>query len=165
MLAILLICPTYAWLSVKVSENMLISICSWHEDPPFCLQTLQSDHRTPLVDHVGLTNISIHLTNVAAKKNMALIRSLVNKTTDPVLKAPFEVCLELYNSILGDLEYAKTALTTHDYFSVKVASDRCMIDTENCRDELTSSAPPFLQENNEMRYICETQVIVSSHLP
>ena len=94
-----------------------------------------SDHRTPLVDHVGLTNISIHLTNVAAKKNMALIRSLVNKTTDPVLKAPFEVCLELYNSILGDLEYAKTALTTHDYFSVKVASDRCMIDTENCRDE------------------------------
>ena len=70
------------------------------------------------------------------------------------LQAPFEVCFELYNSILGDLEYAKTALTTHDYFSVKVASDSCMIDTENCRDELTSNAPPFLQENNEMRYIC-----------
>ena len=130
------------------------------------MQTLQSDHRAPLVDLLGLTNISVHLTDVAAKKTMALIRSLINKTTDPVLKAPFEVCLELYNSILGDLEYAKTALTTCDYFSVKVASNSCMIDTENCRNELTSSAPPFLQEKIiEMRYICETQVIVSSRLP
>ena len=133
MLAILLICPTYAWLSVKVSENMLISICSWHEDPPFCLQTLRSSYTLsrPCWPYQYFNSLN----NVAAKKNMALIRSLVNKTTDPVLKAPFEVCLELYNSILGDLEYAKTALTTHDYFSVKVASDRCMIDTENCRDE------------------------------
>ena len=89
------------------------------------MQTLQSDHRAPLVDLLGLTNISVHLTDVAAKKTMALIRSLVNRTTDPVLKAPFEVCLELYNSILGDLEYAKTALTTHDYFSIKVASNSC----------------------------------------
>ncbi|XP_075645843.1 pectinesterase inhibitor-like [Castanea sativa] len=165
MLAVLLICPTNAWLSMKVSENMLISVCSWHENPPFCLQTLQSDHHTPLVDLVGLINISIHLTDVAAKRTMALIRSLVNKTTDPILKAPFEVCLELYNSILGDLKYAKTALTTRDY-SVKVASDSCMIDTENCKDELTSSAPPILQEKIiEMRYTCETQIIVSRHLP
>ena len=101
----------------------LCLLLAWN--PPFRLQTLQSDHRAPLVDLLGLTNISVHLTDVAAKKTMALIRSLVNKTTNPVLKAPFEVCLELYNSILGDLEYAKTALTTHDYFSVKVASNSC----------------------------------------
>lgn len=67
MLAILLICLTNAQLSVKVSENVLKSIWSVHEGPPFCLKALKSDPRTPLVNLVGLTNISMHFTDVAAK--------------------------------------------------------------------------------------------------
>nr|POE95091.1 pectinesterase inhibitor [Quercus suber] len=118
MLAILLICLANAQLSMKVSENVLKSICSVHEGPPFCLKALKSDPRTPLVDLVGLTNISMHFTDVAANKTFArIISSLVNKTTNPNLKASYEVCLKFYDSIFSNQEEAKTAFKDRDYFS------------------------------------------------
>ncbi|XP_030963335.1 pectinesterase inhibitor-like [Quercus lobata] len=165
MLAILLICPRNAQLGVKVSENVLKSICSQHEDPPFCLKALKSDPRTPSVDLVGLTNISMHFTDVAASKTFAHISSLVNKTTNHNLKASYEVCLEFYDIILGDQEEARTALKARDYFSVKSLSDSCISATEYCGDELTTDTSPLQQENKLMRYICETQTLVSNHLP
>ncbi|KAM3733266.1 hypothetical protein ACB098_11G122400 [Castanea mollissima] len=162
LLAILWICPTYGRLSVKASENVLKEICSSHEDPPFCLQALKSDPHTPFVDLVGLTNISIHLVDVAANKTLALIRSLI-KTADPELKKHLDACLEMYDVTISETEDAKTALKAHDYETVNVASGSCMINAETCTDT-TTGAPPLQQENKNMRYLCETFVVVSNHL-
>ncbi|XP_075645583.1 pectinesterase inhibitor-like [Castanea sativa] len=162
LLAIPGICPTYGRLSVKASENVLKEICSSHEDPPFCLQALKSDPHTPFVDLVGLTNISIHLVDVAANKTLALIHSLI-KTADPELKKHLDVCLEMYDITISETEDAKTALKAHDYETVIVASDSCMTNAETCTDT-TTGAPPLQQENKNMRYLCETFVVVSSHL-
>ena len=120
---------------MKVSENVLKSICSVHEDPPFCLKALKSDPRTPSVDLVGLTNISMHFTDVAAKKTFGHISSLVNKTTDPNLKASYEVCLHYYDNIFGNQEEAKNAFKDCDCISVKSLSYACITDTEICEDE------------------------------
>lgn len=163
LLAILWICPTYGRLSVKVSENVLKEICSDHEDPPFCLQALKSDPHTPSVDLVGLTNISIHLVDVAANKTLALIRSLI-KTVDPELKKHLDDCLKMYDATISETEDAKSALKAHDYETVNVASDSCMTNAETCTDTTTTSAPRLQQENKNMRYLCETFVVVSNHL-
>ncbi|XP_075645575.1 pectinesterase inhibitor-like [Castanea sativa] len=163
LLAIRWICPTYARLSVMVSEHELKVICFSHEDAPFCLQALKFDPHTPLVDLVGLTNISIHLADVAANKTLALIRSLI-KTTDSELKMHLDDCLEMYDITISETEDAKTALKAHDYETVNVASDSCMTNAETCTDTTTTSAPPLQQENKNMRYLCETFVVVSNHL-
>ncbi|KAL0006784.1 hypothetical protein SO802_008286 [Lithocarpus litseifolius] len=142
ILAILLIFLTNAQLSVKVSENVLKPICSVHEGPPFCLKALKSNPPTPLVDLVGLVNISMHFKDVAANKTFAHISSLVNKTTNPNLKASYEVCLKFYDSIFGNQEEAKTAFKARDYFSVKSLSYSCLSATEYCGNELTTNASP-----------------------
>ena len=148
---------------MKVSENVLKEICSDHEDPPFCLQALKSDPHTPSVDLVGLTNISIHLVDVAANKTLALIRSLI-KTVDPELKKHLDDCLKMYDATISETEDAKTALKAHDYETVNVASDSCMTNAETCTDTTTTSAPRLQQENKNMRYLCETFVVVSNNL-
>jgi pectinesterase inhibitor-like protein len=107
MLAILLVCPTNARLSMKVTEYVLKEICSPHEDPPFCLQALKSDPRTPFVDLVGLTNISIHLADVVMNKTFAMIGPLVNQTADPKLKMQYDLCYQLYESNVDAVESAK----------------------------------------------------------
>ncbi|KAM3733265.1 hypothetical protein ACB098_11G122300 [Castanea mollissima] len=162
LLAILWICPTYGRLNVKASENVLKEICSSHKDPPFCLQALQSDPHTPFVDLVGLTNISIHLVDVVANKTLALIRSLI-KTADPELKKHLDDCLKMYDATISETEDAKTALKAHEYETVNVASDSCMTNAETCIDT-TTGAPPLQQKNKNMRYFCETLVVVSNHL-
>ena len=164
ILAILLICPTSARLSVKADEGVLHDICSSHRDPPFCLKALKSDPRTITIDLVGLTNISIHLADVAANKTFAFIGSLVNKTSDPKLKPQYESCHQFYESLVGDIENAKDAWKGGDYFTVVVAADSCLTSTGDCRDEITTNASPLLRENKEVSYYCETLLLVSKCL-
>ena len=165
MLAILLICPTYARLSVKVTENLLNEICSSHTDPPFCLQALKSDPRTPSVDLIGLTNISIHLADVAINNTLAMIGPLVNETTDPKLKVQYDLCHQLYDSNVGKIESAKRAWKAGDYKTVIVMADGCITDCGDCNDAISITASsPLSPKNIEVSNYCETQLVVSEYL-
>ena len=165
MLAILLICPTNAQLSMKVTEDVLKEICSPHEDPPFCLQALKSDPRTPFVDLVGLTNISIHLADVAINTTLAMIGPLVNETADPKLKVQYDLCYQLYDSNVGEIESAKDGWKAGDYETVVVMADGCLTDCGDCRDAISITASsPLSPKNIEVSNYCETQLVVSEYL-
>jgi|UniRef100_A0A2N9ITP7 pectinesterase inhibitor-like protein len=165
MLAILLVCPTNARLSMKVTEDVLKEICSPHEDPPFCLQALKSDPRTPFVDLVGLTNISIHLADVAINTTLAMIGPLVNETADPKLKVQYDLCYQLYESNVGEIESAKYGWKAGDYEDVSVLASGCLTDCDDCNDAISiTPSSPLSQKNKEVSHYCETMLLVSNRL-
>uniref|UniRef100_A0A2N9ISS3 Pectinesterase inhibitor domain-containing protein n=1 Tax=Fagus sylvatica TaxID=28930 RepID=A0A2N9ISS3_FAGSY len=138
MLAILLVCPTNARLSMKVTEDVLKEICSPHEDPPFCLQALKSDPRTPFVDLVGLTNISIHLADV------------------------YDLCYQLYDSNVAAIESAKNAWKAGNYLIIIDMAEGCLTDCSDCEDAISIAASsPLAPKNKEVSRYCETMLLVS----
>ncbi|GMY22395.1 pectinesterase inhibitor [Fagus crenata] len=165
MLAILLVCPTNSRLSMKVTEDVLKEICSPHEDPPFCLQALKSDPRTPFVDLVGLTNISIHLADVVMNKTFAMIGPLVNQTADPKLKVQYDLCYQLYDSNVGVIELAKNAWKAGNYYDVSGLASGCLTDCGDCNDAISiTPSSPLSQKNKEVSHYCETMLLVSNRL-
>ncbi|GMY14870.1 pectinesterase inhibitor-like [Fagus crenata] len=162
MLAILLVCPTNARLSMKVTEDVLKEICSPHEDPPFCLQALKSDPRTPFVDLVGLTNISIHLADVVMNKTFAMIGPLVNETADPKLKVQYDLCSQLYDSNVAAIESAKNAWKAGNYLIIIDMAEGCLTDCSDCEDAISIAASsPLAPKNKEVSRYCETMLLVS----
>ncbi|WKA10917.1 hypothetical protein VitviT2T_028462 [Vitis vinifera] len=100
-------------ISLKLVQKELIQkVCSKTSNRTFCVETLESDPRTPSAYNLpSLARIAIELSIANVSDTQALIASkLRGDTTDPDVKHTLKWCVTWYTEVIALLRSAVTAL-------------------------------------------------------
>jgi pectinesterase inhibitor-like protein len=77
----------------------------------------------------------------------------------------YDLCYQLYESNVGEIELAKYGWKAGDYEDVSVLASGCLTDCDDCNDAISiTPSSPLSQKNKEVSHYCETMLLVSNRL-
>lgn len=150
--------------SAKVTDDMVKNICSRTPNSSFCLDVLESDLRVP-ESLLGLAQFTIDLAHTNATETMKLIQSLIKQTKNPQLKQRYTLCSQNYDIAIGDLDQAKTDLSSRDYGGANVETTGVLNEIRDCegRFEGAPADPSRLpKRNKDLENICSIILVISN---
>lgn len=164
---LLLISLSSARPSVKVTDDVLSTVCSKTKNPSLCLQTLKADPRAATGDLKGLCQVSIDLALAKAKDTKNYIGSLIGQSNGPSLKEKYLSCSENYENSIGDLQDATGLLNSGDYNGVNLHASAAMTETDDCEENFKE--PPFdpsqlPKRDEDFDFLCSIILVISNLL-
>ncbi|XP_019096390.1 PREDICTED: uncharacterized protein LOC104767574 [Camelina sativa] len=139
LLLLLSVSPVSSSLSPsdKVTKDLLYQLCS---QPAifnhFCIIWLTNDPTTFTLNFYGLLGLVIQKTQLYGYKNLAMMKSLVRTTTDPMLKIPYGSCVTYYESAIKSMEEAIKFAISKKYELTSHAAGKAFSSINACEAEL-----------------------------
>ncbi|XP_068660626.1 putative invertase inhibitor [Aristolochia californica] len=134
------------------SDELVDRVCRGSDDYYFCVSTLNSDHRTPNADLVGLAQISVDVTTKDLTSTYNYIEVLLKKTTDPRMKRDLGQCSGFYDTARNATLDASKAVARKDFAEVVTDAQLVGAAVGDCQDVFRAENPPLaspLKEQNQ----------------
>ncbi|XP_027083854.1 pectinesterase inhibitor-like [Coffea arabica] len=135
-------CSSHANPSIKASRDLLNFVCSRSSNPPLCLQVLSSDPRSRNATLKDLGFISLDAAESQAKTTQTLIGSLLQKATDPKLKAQLKSCQGFYDDSIKQLDQGRNALNAGNPRGSGGYVSAANADADSCDEGFAGSSTP-----------------------
>ncbi|XP_058092129.1 cell wall / vacuolar inhibitor of fructosidase 1-like [Magnolia sinica] len=141
--------PSFARVSPQ-STKLVDKVCKLTPDYAFCIQSLDSKHRTSTANLTGLGRISLDVALYNAKETFTYISELVNNVTDPTISVPVGRCFSLYQTTISYILSATTNFEMKSYEMVKLLLSERGNNPKACEAEFKNVKSPLTRRNKDM---------------
>lgn len=160
---------SFKWLPLLLAVALLItiasadralinSICSHARNQALCQQVFRN---AVSADRGSLGQISTVVALKKAQNSLNLVKTLVEKESDPRKKNQYKTCLEVYGDALDNLNECKTSFGKNDLRTANVKASAAYTDVDTCSDEAKSAPPQLIAANQENRDYIDIALAVS----
>ncbi|ESQ30780.1 hypothetical protein EUTSA_v10012260mg [Eutrema salsugineum] len=164
----LLVASSYGrFISIKISESDVNTICSKAKNPSFCSNFFKSTPETKTLDLSGVAKLLINDASKDALDAQKQFDSLAKSASDPRSKNVYTQCSENYQDALGEFDDALKALADNDSGSLNIKVSAAMTDGDSCNSELPSvkPSPQLLQMVSDIDNLSGIVLVISNMLP
>ncbi|XP_015881184.1 pectinesterase inhibitor-like [Ziziphus jujuba] len=138
-------------LRIDAASNLLNEVCSKTPTPNFCLSTIGAEPGAATADLKGLDDIALHLSLRTAAQNNALVQTLRQNTTEPVLSGNLAHCSVNYGGAIYALQQSIVNLEKGNFKAVGELAGICAENVKDCERVLNGGpSHPLKNENQKL---------------